>query len=114
MVCPRHLRSRPVVRQPTSSAHALDPDQTRLGSRVHINGMRCNRLPLRERRSDLLCLAAEPVARIRRFLLASAYESNFALRLSVQLAFGKRAGYGRNSALSCPDATARRPDHGVT
>src|SRR6266576_3727886 len=59
MVCPRRLRSRLVVRRPTSSAHALDPGQTRFGSRAYANGMRCTRLPLRERRLDLMCLAAE-------------------------------------------------------
>ena len=68
--------------------NALDPGQTRFGSRVYINGMRCTRLPLRERRLDLMCLAAEPVAHIRHFLVASAYESNFALRLSAELALG--------------------------
>src|SRR6266481_3314994 len=64
MVCPRHLRNRPAVRQPVSSLRASDLHQRQFGSLVCTNGRQCSELLPRAQQPDLMYSAAAPVARI--------------------------------------------------
>src|SRR5882724_5121485 len=71
MVCLRHLRNRPAVRQPASSLRASALRQKQFGSLVCTNDMLCSELLLHARCPHLMYPAAALVARIPPRLFAS-------------------------------------------